>query len=89
MGGDNWNYWLGSFISRYSHTLLVKDLFCTWRIQLLDITFSPLGARARQKSNRQISLYTWADAFQTFDWEKALPDPAVATKQVEQLLALV
>jgi hypothetical protein len=35
------------------------------------------------------SVYTWADAFKTFDWEKALPDPVVATKQIVQLLALV
>jgi hypothetical protein len=35
------------------------------------------------------SQYTWADAFQTFDWEKALPVPDLAVKQIEQLLALV
>jgi hypothetical protein len=34
-------------------------------------------------------VYTWADAFKTFDWEKALPVPDVAVKQIEQLLALV
>ncbi len=33
--------------------------------------------------------YSKTDAFQTFDWEKALPDPVVAIKQIGQLLALV
>jgi hypothetical protein len=31
----------------------------------------------------------WADAFKTFKWEKAVFDPAVAMKQIAQLLALV
>jgi hypothetical protein len=35
------------------------------------------------------SQYTWADAFKTFDWEKALPVPDLAMKQIGQLLALV
>jgi hypothetical protein len=34
-------------------------------------------------------LRAWADAFKTYDWEGAFPDPAVAMKQMGQLLALV
>jgi site-specific DNA recombinase len=34
------------------------------------------------------SLRAWADAFQTFDWEKAIPVPELAVKQIGQLLAL-
>jgi hypothetical protein len=34
-------------------------------------------------------LRAWADAFKTYDWEKALPVPDLTTKQIEQLLALV
>ena len=34
-------------------------------------------------------LYAWADAFQTFAWEKAFPDPVVAKRQIGQLLALI
>jgi hypothetical protein len=34
------------------------------------------------------SLRAWADAFQTFDWEKALPAPHVAIKEIGRLLAL-
>jgi hypothetical protein len=32
--------------------------------------------------------YAWADAFQTFDWEKAIPTPDVAVKEIGRLLAL-
>jgi hypothetical protein len=32
---------------------------------------------------------TWADAFKTYDWAAAIPDPIVARKQIGQLLALV
>jgi hypothetical protein len=34
-------------------------------------------------------LRAWQDAFETYDWQAALPDPAVAMKQIGQLLALV
>jgi len=37
----------------------------------------------------KLSLRAWADAFKTFDWEKAVPDPRVTIKQIGQLLALV
>ena len=30
----------------------------------------------------------WVDAFQTFDWEKALPNPDAVMKEVGGLLAL-
>lgn len=36
-----------------------------------------------------VNLLAWQDAFRTFEWEAALPDPGVAMKQIGQLLALV
>lgn len=47
------------------------------------------GAR---KITAQIAVISWLDyanAFRTYDWRKALPDPEVAIKQINQLLALV
>jgi len=35
-----------------------------------------------------MKVRAWADAFQTFDWEKAIPVPDVAVKEVGRLLAL-
>ena len=37
---------------------------------------------------KNLIWYAWADAFQTFSWEKAFPDPEVTMKQINQLLAL-
>ena len=35
------------------------------------------------------TLLAWQDAFRTFAWETALPDPALAMKEIRGLLALV
>jgi hypothetical protein len=43
---------------------------------------------ARHKSDLPPAS-AWADAFQTFDWQKALPVPDLVVKQIGQLLALV
>jgi len=51
---------------------------------------SAVKANAFEPSTKEKTvLRAWADAFETYDWEKAMPVPDLAVKQIRQLLALV
>ncbi len=49
-----------------------------------------VGIKAKKEvlSSSRPVLRAWVDAFQTFDWEKAIPAPHLAVKQIRELLAL-
>lgn len=50
---------------------------------------NPVVGNKNRGSNKPLfSWLAWRDAFRTFEWERAFPDPVVSLTQVRELLAL-
>ena len=60
---------------------VVNEIFKPAESEANSGTFAPSDGESS-------SLRAWADAFRTFDWEKALPSPDVVVKEIGGFIAL-